>query len=60
MKSDFYEVYIDNMKIATQMSLMHALILTKALFGEYYNEPTLDIHIKRIDDEVRVEEIDEK
>ena len=59
MKSDFYEVYIDDMKIAKEMSLMHALILTKALFAEYYNEPTLDIHIKRMDMEVKAEEIDE-
>lgn len=64
MNNEFYNVYIDNIMVAKEMALMHALILTKALFAEYYNEPDLDIHIKRNtaedeDDTTEVEEINE-
>lgn len=47
MNSEFYSVYVENDKVATEMPLAIALILVKALYAEYYAEPSLRIGIER-------------
>ena len=49
MNSEFYNVYIDDNCIAENMPLQFALILTKAVYGEFYAEPKLKVTIERIE-----------
>ena len=48
MCSEYYEIWIDDVRVAQYMSLGHALIFIKALFCEYYNDTDMDIHIKKM------------
>lgn len=48
MSSEFYNVYIDDNCIAENMPLQFALILTKAIYGEFYAEPKLKVSIERV------------
>ncbi len=45
MGSNYYSVKIDDVVIAKDMSLGNAMILTKALFEEWYKEPSISITI---------------
>jgi len=45
MGSDYYSVKIDDVVIARGMSLGNAVILVKALFEEWYKEPSISITI---------------
>lgn len=58
MSSEFYNVYIDNNRIAEHMPLQFALILTKAIYGEFYAEPNLRVTIEKISNETVAEEVD--
>ena len=55
MSSEFYNVYIDDNCIAENMPLQFALILTKAIYGEFYAEPNLRVTIEKISKETEVE-----
>ena len=46
--SEFYNVYVDDNRIAENMPLQFALILTKAIYGEFYAEPKLKVSIERV------------
>ena len=48
MSSEFYNVYVDDNCIAENMPLQFALILTKAIYGEFYAEPKLKVSIERV------------
>ena len=48
MSSEFYNIYIDDNCIAENMPLQFALILTKAIYGEFYAEPKLKVSIERV------------
>lgn len=48
MGTEFYNVYIDDNCVAENMALQYALILTKALYVEFYAEPHLRVTIERI------------
>ena len=52
MGSNFYNVYIDEQKVASHMSLQFALILIKGIYAEFYNEPGLKVTIERYSDAV--------
>lgn len=45
MGSDYYSVKIDDVVIAKGMSLGNAVILVKALFEEWYEEPSMSVTI---------------
>lgn len=45
MHSGYYSVKIGDVTIAKEMSLGNAVILVKALFEEWYKEPSLSITI---------------
>lgn len=47
-----YNVYIRERLVARDMMLEDALILAKALFNEWNNEPTVQVRIERYDDAV--------
>ena len=46
--SEFYNVYVDDNRIAENMPLQFALILTKAIYEEFYAEPKLKVSIERV------------
>ena len=57
MNSEFYyNVYIDDNRIAEYMPLQFALILTKAIYGEFYAEPNLKVTIEKFSN--KIEEVD--
>ena len=49
MTEDTYVVIIDGVVIARGMGLNNALLFTKALFKEYYNDTDLQVSVKRED-----------
>lgn len=55
MNSEFYNVYIDDNCISENMPLQFALILTKAVYGEFYAEPNLRVTIEKVSKETEVE-----
>lgn len=55
MSSEFYNIYIDDNCIAENMPLQFALILTKAIYGEFYAEPNLRVTIEKVSKETEVE-----
>lgn len=57
MSSKFYNVYIDNNRIAEYMPLQFALILTKAIYEEFYAEPNLKVTIEKTSNETVAEEV---
>ena len=48
MNKEFYEVKIDNNLIAQYMPLQFALILTKAIYTEFYAESNLSVTIAKM------------
>lgn len=48
MGTEFYNVYVDDNAVAENMPLQYALILTKAIYVEFYAEPHLRVTIERI------------
>ena len=48
MPPELYNVYIDNDLVGQYMPLQFALILTKAIYGEFYAEPNLKVTIEKI------------
>lgn len=49
MNSDFYEMYVGSENcVGKYMPLQFALILTKAIYSEFYAEPELEVTIKRM------------
>lgn len=55
MNSEFYNVYIDDNCISENMPLQFALILTKAVYGEFYAEPNLRVTIEKVSKKTEVE-----
>ena len=51
MSSEFYNVYIDDNCVAKYMPLQFALILVKAIYGEFYAEPSLKVTIEKVSKE---------
>lgn len=50
MNTDYYEVWLHDIKIASHMLIEDAIIFIKALFNEYYNDKGLAILIKKEED----------
>lgn len=49
MNSELYKVYIGSENcVGKYMPLQFALILTKAIYSEFYAEPELEVTIKRM------------
>ena len=61
MNSRFYRIKINNDIMAENMSLQIALVLVKAMYEEFYNEPDLVISIERYDKDTKtyIEEVKE-
>lgn len=65
MSSEFYNVYVDDNCVAKKMPLQFALILTKAIYTEFYAEPKLKVTIERVssdtesEEPIKVEEVNE-
>lgn len=53
MKSDNFEVWVENIKVAENMSLEYAIIFLRAIFMEFNNELTLKVSIRRMDNAVK-------
>ena len=53
--TEFYNVYVDKDCVAKNMPLQFALILTKAIYTEFYAEPSLIVMIEKVSNEPRVE-----
>lgn len=47
MNENKYTVLLDGKKVASEVTLEIAVILEKALFEEYYGEPSLKVTIRR-------------
>ena len=56
--TEFYNVYIDDNAVAENMPLQFALILTKAIYSEFYAEPKLRVTIEKVAVEPEAEEVD--
>ncbi len=56
MDSDYYEVLVDDIQVANYVPLNYAAIFLKAIFEEYYKEPSLKVSIKRVDNTVKAVE----
>lgn len=52
MNSDYYEVLVEDILVADHVSLNYAAIFLKAIFEEYYKEPSLKVSIKKMDNTV--------
>lgn len=48
MPSEYYKVYVDNNLVGEYMPLQFALILTKAIYSEFYAEPNLKVTIQKM------------
>lgn len=64
MNNEFYKVYVDDNCVAENMPLQFALILTKAIYSEFYAEPKLKVTIERVtldteSEKIKAEEINE-
>ena len=61
MNSRFYRIKINNDIMAENMSLQIALVLVKAMYEEFYNEPDLVISIERYNKDTKtyIEEVKE-
>ena len=64
MNSEYYKVRVDGNTVAEYMPLQFALILTKAIYSEFYAEPKLAVTIEKMQleteaDDSEVEEINE-
>ena len=63
MNSEFYNVYVDDNCVAKNMPLQFALILTKAIYTEFYAEPKLKVTIEKMElnteKSIKAEEVNE-
>ena len=60
MPNEYYKVYVGNNIVGDYMPLQFALILTKAIYTEFYNEPGLKVTIEKCNnDTVKAEEVHE-
>lgn len=61
MQREIYNVYVDDNCIGENMPLQFALILTKAIYTEFYAEPRLRVMIEKVGPptEANAEEIHE-
>ncbi len=64
MNSEYFKVSVDGNLVAEYMPLQFALILTKAIYSEFYAEPKLTVTIEKMQleteaDDSEVEEINE-
>ena len=48
MSSDYYQIYVDNVCIAKYATLEYAVIFTKAIFNEFYNEMDLRVTVEKM------------
>lgn len=48
MNSNYYEIYVDDVKVARYVTLEYACIFLKAIFMDFYNEPELKVSIKKM------------
>lgn len=48
MGTEFFNVYVDDNCVAKDMPLQFALVLTKAIYGEFYAEPELKVTIQKV------------
>ena len=48
MGTEFFNVYVDDNCVAENMPLQFALVLTKAIYGEFYAEPELRVTIQKV------------
>lgn len=53
MNRDYYQVFVEDTLVADYVSLDYAAIFLKAIFVEYYKEPSLKVSIKRMDNTVK-------
>ena len=51
MTCDYYRILFRDIVIAEKMTLDTALLLMKALFQNYYNEPTLQYTLEKMEEE---------
>ena len=64
MNSEYFKVSVDGNLVAEYMPLQFALILTKAIYSEFYAEPRLAVTIEKMQlemeaDDSEVEKINE-
>ena len=59
MSSNFYNIYVDENCVAENMPLQFALILVKAIYGEFYAEPKLKVSIERVSFNTETEDPDD-
>ena len=64
MNNEYFKVSVDGNLVAEYMPLQFALILTKAIYSEFYAEPKLAVTIEKMQleteaDDSEVEEINE-
>lgn len=48
MNSEYFKVSVDENLVAEYMPLQFALILTKAIYSEFYAEPKLAVTIEKM------------
>lgn len=60
MNSDYFKVSVNGGQVADHMPLQFALILTKAIYSEFYAESNLAVTIEKMQYDTVEEEIDEE
>lgn len=62
MGTEYFRVYVNEDLVGEYMPLQFALILTKAIYSEFYAEPKLKVTIQKmqLETEAGVENDDEK
>ena len=56
MSDYYYEVFVEDELVADYVPLNYATIFLKAIFEEYYKEPSLKVSIKKMDNTVKAVE----
>ena len=57
MGTEYFRVYVDENLVGEYMPLQFALILTKAIYSEFYAEPKLKVTIQKM--QLETEEVEE-
>ena len=60
MNSEYFEISVDGNTIAQYMPLQFALILTKAIYSEFYAEPKLAVTIEKMQLETEADDSEVK
>ena len=55
MGAEYFRVYVDEDLVGEYMPLQFALILTKAIYSEFYAEPKLKVTIQKMQFETEAE-----